>query len=312
MTLGTSIPIVEIGDLAAGDPAVRRRCGQRIGRACEHVGFLVVADHGIDAHLVDQAMDATRAVFDLPDEAKRALVWDDEHLNRGYDPVGRQRLDPHADVDAKEAWSFGPEWLAATSGSRMQGVNRWPPLEGFREVIEPYHAATMALAERLLRGIALSLDLDERHFASFHRAPVCTLRVMRYPPRHPSAGPRSFGAGAHTDWGAITVLAQDDAGSLEVAGLDGEWAEVPAIPRTFVVNIGDLLQRWTNDRFRSTPHRVRGVAGRDRYSMATFFDLDHDAVIETLPTCISDARPARYPPTTAGEHLSERFAASLG
>jgi len=193
----------------------------------------------------------------------------------------------------------------------MQGPNRWPPIEGFETPIKRYHAAAMDLAERLLRAMALSLDLDETTFAAYHRHPICTLRLLRYPPRPATASDLTFGAGTHTDWGALTVLAQDEAGSLEVLDRSGRWIDVPPVPGSFVVNVGDLLALWTNDRYTSTPHRVRGVPGRERYSIACFFDLDPDARIETLPTCISDDRPARYAPTTPGEHLTAMYKASL-
>lgn len=198
---------------------------------------------------------------------------------------------------------FSPERL--TGSSPMQGENLWPPLDGFRNPIERFHDAAMDLCEQLLRAMALSLDLAEDHLAPFHAAPVCTLRLLHYP-RPVDADVEDFGAGAHTDWGAVTVLAQDDSGSLEVLSKSGEWVDVPPIPGAFVINVGDLMQRRTNDRYVSTMHRVIGVPGTDRYSIACFFDLDHDARIECLPTCASSDVPPRHAPITAGEHLTER------
>ena len=304
-----AVPIIDVSGLADDDLEVRRAVAREIGRACESIGFLAVGGHGIDAAVVDAAFEQVRRVFDLPMDDKLALAMDDEHVNRGYDPPGRQRLDAGASADAKEAWSLSPEHLVGTGP--MSGPNRWPDLDGFREPIERYHREAMALCERLLRAMALSLDLDEGHFERFHRAPTCTLRLLRYPPRAPDAGDADFGAGAHTDWGAVTVLAQDDAGSLEVRDKAGAWVGVPAVPGTLVVNVGDLLQRWTNDRYTSTMHRVLGVPGRERHSIACFFDLDHDALIECLPTCTSPERPARHEPVTAGEHLERRYLESV-
>ena len=305
-----AVPVIDVGGLFEDALATRRAVADEIGAACEGVGFLAVVGHRIDAELTDTVLDQTRRLFDLPDEVKLAASWTADRPNRGYDPTGHQRLDAASKVDLKEAWALGPEHLAGSSGP-MQQANVWPDLDGFRPPIETYHRAAMDLCERLLRAMALSLDLDEDHFAFAHRAPVCTLRLLHYPPRPPDAPSDQLGSGAHTDWGAITVLLQDDRGSLEVQDADGAWVAVPATPGALVVNVGDLLAQWTNDRYTSTRHRVIGVPGHSRYSVACFFDLDHDAVIECLPTCVSADHPARYEPTTAGRHLQERFQASI-
>ena len=174
------------------------------------------------------------------------------------------------------------------------------------------HEAIIDLAARLLGAMALSLDLPEDAFAPYHRNPICTLRLLHHPPRSDRATDRDFGAGAHSDWGALTILAQDDVGSLEVLDRRGTWIEVPPRDDAFVVNVGDLLALWTNDRYTSTMHRVHGVTDRDRYSVACFFDLDPEARIECLPTCATPTRPPIYAPMTAGDHLLERYRASLG
>lgn len=305
-----NVPVVDISDLSAGMAGRRQRAADQLGRACETIGFAVVVGHGIDQALVESAFTQTRRLFALPAEEKMQAAWRPEAPNRGYDPPGHQRLDACAPPDHKEAWTFGPEHLVGSSGP-MQAANVWPRLGGFRRAIEAYHLAAMDLAERLLEAMALSLGLPDSHFRQFHTRPVCSLRLLHYPPRATSAHPTGFGAGAHTDWGAVTVLAQDDAGTLEVQTTAGDWLEVPPIDGGFVVNVGDLLARWTNDRYTSTMHRVIGLDEEDRYSIACFYDLDHDAVIECLPTCCSEENPARYEPTTAGEHLQARFAASI-
>lgn len=305
----TDVPVIDISGLRSDDLGRRRAVAHRIGAACEDVGFLTVTGHGVDPSVMTQAFAATRCIFAQPMEAKMAKAWDAEHVNRGYDPPGRQRLDAQAAPDLKEAWSFSPEHLAGVGP--MSGENQWPDLDGVRGPIERYHRHAMAVGELLLRAMALSLALDEDHFAPFHRAPVCTLRLLHYPPRPETAGPSDFGAGAHTDWGAVTVLAQDGVGSLQVLGLDDTWIEVPPVEGALVINVGDLLQRWTNDRYVSTMHRVIGVPDRDRYSIACFYDLDHEALIEVLPTCVTDGQAARYAPITAGAHLQERYEASM-
>ncbi|MEP1124301.1 MAG: 2-oxoglutarate and iron-dependent oxygenase domain-containing protein [Ilumatobacter sp.] len=305
----STVPIIDISGLASDDLEVRRKVAREIGAACETIGFLCVTGHGVDDAVVAGAFEQMERLFALPFDDKMAKAMDEVHVNRGYDPPGRQRLDADSAADMKEAWSFSPEHLVGNGP--MSGDNQWPDMDGFREPIETYHIAAMDLCERLMRAMALSLDLDEDHFAPFHRAPTCTLRLLRYPPRPDDAGATDFGAGAHTDWGAVTVLAQDGNGSLEVVDKSGDWVPVPPIPDSFVINIGDLMQRWTNDRYVSTMHRVLGVPGRERYSVACFFDLDHDALIEVLDTCVTAERPALHGPVTAGEHLNQMYLASI-
>lgn len=304
------IPTIDISDLGSDNPADRQAVADAIGNACVEMGFFTVTNHGVHPAMIDDAFRETRRVFGRPMAEKMMHRWDDDHPNRGYDPIGSQILDPNAEPDRKEAWSFSPEHQMDI-GHPMQGPNRWPPLAGFQTPIQRYHAATMDLAERLLGAMALSLGLDETSFVPFHQHPICTLRLLHYPPRPDDASELSFGAGTHTDWGALTVLAQDDAGSLEVLDRSGRWIDVPPVAGSFVVNVGDLLALWTNDRYTSTPHRVRGAAGRERFSIATFFDLDPDAKIETLPTCVTPERPKRYAPTTPGEHLTAKYRESL-
>ncbi|MEQ8839378.1 MAG: 2-oxoglutarate and iron-dependent oxygenase domain-containing protein [Acidimicrobiales bacterium] len=303
------VPVIDVAGLTSDDPRVRSSVAAEIGEACRTIGFLSVTGHGVPDEVIDAAFAATRQVFDLSFDEKMKSAWDDQHPDRGYDPPGSQRLGADAAPDLKEAWAFSPERFAGSS--RMHGANQWPDLPSFRAPIERYHNEAMRLCERILGAMALSLDLDEHHFAEFHQQPICTLRIHHYPPRPDDAAENEFGTGAHTDWGAVTVLAQDASGSLQVKAKDGSWVDVPPTPGAFVINVGDLLSRWTNDRYVSTEHRVLGVPGVDRHSIACFFDLDEDAVIEVLPTCISAADPARYGPITAGDYIEQRFLASI-
>jgi len=310
MRSGPVIPTIDIAALGSSDIADRRVVAQAIGAACEDTGFFTVINHGVHASTVGDAFREARRAFGRPMAEKLMHRLDDRHPNQGYDPIGGQTLDPSAEPDLKESWSFSSEDYPG-AGHPMQGANRWPPLEGFKTPIQRYHTAVMGLAEQLLRAMALSLDLDESAFAEYHRDPICTLRLLHYPARADDATELSFGAGTHTDWGALTLLAQDDAGSLEVLDRSGRWIDVPPVDGAFVVNVGDLLALWTNDRYTSTPHRVRGAVGQDRYSIACFFDLDPEKQIETLPTCVTADRPARYAPTTPGEHLTAKYRASM-
>lgn len=304
------IPVI---DLAAD----RRSVVDAIGAACRSTGFFSVVGHGVDPALRAAVFAEAHRFFALPDAAKRAVASATEgpSANRGYDGLRSQRLDAGAAPDLKESFmiglELGSEHPLVQRGVPMHGPNRWPAdLPGFREALVAYQAAAFDLAARLLQGIAASLGLDDGFFAPFHREPILGLRLMRYPARPPGADGTEFGAGAHTDWGGITVLAQDDVGSLQVLSPGGDWWDVPPHPDAFVINLGDLMGVWTNDRYRSTVHRVLG-GDRERYSVALFCDLDAEARIEVIPTCTAADDPPRYEPTTVLDHLLGKFRASM-
>jgi isopenicillin N synthase-like dioxygenase len=310
------IPVIDVAGLCSPDLAERQRVGDELGRACEEVGFLSVIGHGVPAAVIDGAFAAAHRFFASPSEVKEFASLTDGVLNRGYDGVLSQQLDPTSPApDVKEVFDIGLDlpWdhPLVVAGTPMHGPNSWPDLAGFREPVEAFYDACRRLTERLLAGMALSLGLAEDGFEPFHRTPIATMRLLRYPPMRPDQIEGQLGAGAHTDWGAITVLAQDEAGGLEVQLADGTWVPVPPRRDAFVVNVGDLLARWTNDRYRSTRHRVRNPVDRERFSAVFFMDLDHHARIEVLPSCVAPDEEPRYSPTTAGEHLFAKFQESM-
>jgi isopenicillin N synthase-like dioxygenase len=291
--------VIPVIDLAAGSPAALARA---VDEALRGAGFFAITGHGVPAPVVEAAFDAGRRFFALAEADKRRWHIDGWPLLRGFDPIGWQALDPAQPPDVKESFYLGVEAI---------GPNQWPDealVPGFRAAFEAYSAAMQGLAVRLMGLFEAALGLPAGHFDPFMRHPTCTTRLLHYPPQPATAAPGQIGCGAHTDWGALTLLAQDDAGGLQVQRGDGTWLDVTPMPGALVVNIGDMAQRWTNDRWRSTMHRViNRHAGRDRWSIAYFFDLDADASIEPLPSCVGAAHPARYGPLTAGEHLAEMY-----
>jgi isopenicillin N synthase-like dioxygenase len=304
-----ALPVIDISGLAAPDVARRAAVGRRIGQACRDRGFFYVTGHGVPQDLIDQTLAAARALFDLPDADKAAIDKSLSVANRGYEPLGGQTLEPGSAPDLKEGFYIGRE---AEPGGFNQGANQWPEaLPDFAAVTLAYHAALTALAERLLAGLALSLDMPEDAFAAFCRDPIAVLRLLHYPPQ-PAAMPGQ-GAGAHTDFGALTLLLQDGVGGLEVydRAADG-WTPAPPLPGAYVVNLGDLIARWTNDRYRSTPHRVVNRSGQRRYSVPFFFSGAPDYRIACLPGCLGPGEAARYPPTTVQSHMQERYRQTYG
>jgi isopenicillin N synthase-like dioxygenase len=278
------------------------RPAERIAAALDDAGFFALTGHGVPGSLIDAAFDAGRRFFALQEVDKRRWHIDGWPLQRGFDPVGWQALDVSQPPDLKESFYLGVETI---------GPNQWPDealVPGFADACNAYSAAMETLARRLMGLFEQALHLPAGHFDRFMQHPTCTTRLLHYPPQPARVAPGQIGCGAHTDWGALTLLAQDDAGGLQVQRADGSWLDVTPIPGALVVNIGDMMQRWTNDRWRSTLHRVvNRVPGRERWSIAYFFDLDADAEILPLASCVSAQRPARYGPVTAGQHLAEMY-----
>jgi isopenicillin N synthase-like dioxygenase len=242
----------------------------------------------------------------------------------GYEPIGGQRLDSQdanaeiAPPDLKESFYCGMELPEhhplAMRNLRGFGHNQWPGrLPGFREQMLRYHAAMMALGDRLLALIALSLELPENWFEPSYDTPLATLRLIRYPPQSSSAAFNQIGAGAHTDWGDVTLLAQDMTGGLEVQNASGQWIEAAPTPGTFVINIGDLMARRTNGIYSSNMHRVKNNrCHSDRYSIPFFYSARPDSLIEPMPGCVNAHEPRLYPDCTAAEHMREMFRRSYG
>lgn len=308
-----SIPIIDVSPLILRQSGGRERVAAEIGRACRDIGFFYLRNHGIDQALIDAVYAAAQQFFALPEGEKQALSIARLQNNRGYAALGSESLDPTKKGDAKEAFNVGREpepGETATANAPSQGENQWPTLPGFRDTLMAYYAAVRALSETLHEAFATDLGLPVDYFLPFVDRPLATLRLLRYPP-HPEAFDGSrYGAGAHTDYGNITILSQDSVGGLEVQTRAGEWINAPPIEGTFIVNIGDCLMRWSNDIYVSNPHRVTNLARRVRYSVAFFFDPNPDAVLSCLPSCCSADRPARYPPITYAQHLREKLDAT--
>ncbi|GBF96785.1 adenine guanine permease [Raphidocelis subcapitata] len=303
-----AVPVI---DLSAPDEAATVAA---LGRACRDSGFFIAAGHGVPQPVVDAMFDQMRRLFALPLEDKMKMLQDEN--NRGYTPMAEETLDPERQTrgDTKEGFYFGREVPAGSPEADLplHGPNVWPPpalLPGFRPAAEAYFREASTLGHRLLRLLALSLGLEPAHFDRYFDPPMAFLRPLRYGPEASSPGEGVFGAGAHTDYGMLTILATDGSPGLQVR-LGGAWVEVPPAPGCFVCNLGDMLERWTNGLYRSTLHRVVSTSGKERFSLPFFFEPNFSAVVEALPCCVTPDRPARHPPTTAGAHLLEKYAAT--
>ena len=279
-----------------------------LGRACRETGFFLLTGHGVGLALRDQVLSEADRFFDLPTSDKEKLSILRNPHNRGWAARGTESLDETSgQVDRKEAFNIGldlePDDPRVLAGEPFRGVNVWPDLPGFRATMLRYFEAAWRLGVALHRPIARDLGLAEDHFDRHFDAPLATLRLLRYPPGTGAAG--EIGAGAHTDYGSLTLLLTDGEPGLEVRPRGGDWTAVPHVPGAFVVNIGDCLMRWTNDIYVSTPHRVRPPRHRRR-SVAFFLDPNPDAVIAALP----GTGAAKYPPVTGAAYLRSRLDAT--
>ncbi len=304
------MPVIDLDPLCHGGEAGLNEVAAQIGAACRGVGFFYVVNHGAPAALVADVFAKSRAFFAEPLSDRLDVAMEVVGGNRGYSGYMREALDPTHGADRKEAFNIGIELAAndpgLNGGEPFRALNAWPKTPGFRETLLAYFDACLSLGLDLHRAFARDLGLPLDFFADKLARPLATLRLLRYPPERAGV----IGAGTHTDYGNITLLATDGVCGLEVRTRDGAWLEAPSMPGAFVVNIGDCLMRWTNDVYVSTPHRVvsRGVG--ERYSVAFFLDPNPFALVEAIPSCVAPGAAAKYPPILAHDYLRSRFEAT--
>lgn len=306
----SDIPVIDFAPFWVNDSAGQRRVAAEIYRACHQVGFLYLIHHGIPQVAIEQAFQQSQRFFALSSAAKGAIAWSSEQSNRGYVGLERERLDETQPGDLKEAFNLGKASSDPTAPS-----NRWPQgQDDFRRVMTDFFDHCAAAAQRIFQAFALALQMPEDYLTVRHTGQNFTLRLLHYPPLAQAPKPGQIRAGAHSDYGTLTLLFQDEVGGLEVLDSGGDWIAAPAIPGAVLINTGDMTERWSNDLFRSTKHRVAlpqgEMAGRDRYSIAFFCEPDAEVDIVCLPTCHSADNPPKYPPITAGEYLLSRLRAT--
>jgi isopenicillin N synthase-like dioxygenase len=306
------LPIIDISPLYGDTQDGWQPVAQAIDQACREWGFFYIKGHPISAERIEAVQREARAFFARPSSEKLRIDITQSQHHRGYGAVATEQLDPTLPSDLKETFDMGlhlaadhPEVLA---GKPLRGPNRHPAIPGWEVLMESHYRDMQALSQTLLRAMTLALGVPLDFFDQRFEAPVSVLRFIHYPPRQTATSADQQGAGAHTDYGCVTLLYQDSAGGLQVRDVQGRWIDAPPIDGTFVVNLGDMMARWSNDQYLSTPHRVVSPMGVDRYSMPFFAEPHPDTLIECLPGCQSSEQPAKYPTTTCAEFLLSRFA----
>lgn len=308
-------PLLHLGDGGLSCPERRRALGAQIHAACRDIGFFQVTGHGIKPELRASVVSTTARFFALDDGAKDAISIRRSRSWRGYQRVG-ENITQEA-PDWHEAVDLYAE-SAQAGGSAHEGANQWPPeLPAFRATMEQYVAEMRRLGAELMRLIALGFDLPEHHFDPHFDDSFWCLRAIRYPPLAGQRRVEDLGVGEHTDYGCLTLLMADDqleggAGALQVRDQGGQWVHLVAEPDAIMCNIGDMLARWTNGLYRSTPHRVLRPAA-ERLAVPFFFEPNYTAVVEPLPHCCElSGRPPCHPPIMYGDHLLSKTSTNFG
>jgi isopenicillin N synthase-like dioxygenase len=307
-----AIPMVDFGPMLSDDAAARASVGEAVRRACTEVGFFYASNHGVPDAVIEDCFGAAHRFFDLPEPAKQAISVEKSDAMRGYTPLLGENTDPANKGDLHEGFDLALD-LSEDDPDVRAGIfgyapNQWPEgLPGFREALTTYHGEIRAFGERVFQAFALALELPEDFFARKITKPMAHMRVLHYPSQDGEIDERQIGIGAHSDYECFTILCTDDTPALQVLNSEGRWIMAPPVPGAFIVNVGDLMARWTNDYFLSTMHRAINASGRKRYSIPFFFGVNSRERIEVLPSCQSPDNPPRYAPIEAGDYIRSRF-----
>jgi isopenicillin N synthase-like dioxygenase len=316
-------PVFDLSKFATASPDKKKSLGRTVDEICRQTGFLAITGHGIPDDTITRAWNSARAFFDLPVEKKLAVKMRYEGYPYGYSPLQSEALakskGEETPPDIKESFNIGPLTVPPHIGNEpfvdfRYATNVWPTEPaGFQQAWSDYYRALGALAGKIMQVFAVALNLPENFFAAAVDDPISAVRALNYPHQKVAPKPGQLRAGAHSDYGSLTILRADSAaGGLEIFNPQQQWQPVPAAPNGFVVNIGDLMARWTNDRWVSTLHRVinpppDSCGSTRRQSVAFFHQPNWDAEITCIPTCLGPAEKPKYPPVRSGEYLMQKF-----
>ncbi|MFF0386227.1 isopenicillin N synthase family dioxygenase [Streptomyces sp. NPDC004286] len=326
------VPVIDLASARTGE-AADRRLAAVIDEVCRTSGFLVIVGHGVADDTIAEMYRATREFFALPAAVKNGLLADPaDPLMRGFGRKGSLAAS-NADAEVQQERALpdvsetftvnrlgepdGGQALPADADPALTTPNQWPELPGFTEAYRRYYAAMEVLAGDIMRLFALALGLPEDWFQDKIERHMTNLTANYYPAQPEPPAPGQLRKGVHSDWGSLTILYQDrGAGGLQVLDKADRWLDVPYIENSFVVNIGDLMAIWTNNRWVSTVHRVvnppRELAAQERYSVPFFHQPAYDAVIECIPTCADLDNPARHASVRSGDYIVGKFSRAYG
>ena len=312
-----TIPIIDLTALRSGSDAQKREVARQIDEVCCDTGFFLVTGHGVPADLIAKTRQRAIDFFALPEDEKMKVQRPPSKISRGYNWVGDRAIaysmGEKTPPDIQEAFGFGneaPDLAAKVDpvSAKMYAPNIWPQRPGdFREVMVSYYDAMQGLAQRVLGAMAMALGLDKSYFVDKFDRQASNCRIIRYPAVKETPLPGQLRAGTHTDYGIMTFVRGDDTpGGLQVKHRTGDWIDLHIPAGDFACNIGDLMMRWSNDRWVSTLHRVAvpppDAKPQDRISLVFFTNPNPDTTIECIEQCVKPGETAKYPPVTVSEH----------
>ena len=317
-----SVPIIDLKPWFDGTPEGKAAVGRAVDEACRGIGFLVITHHQIPQSLIARVSQASRDFFALPLAEKRKVDRPRDDAVRGYSAVGEEglsySLEEVAPGDLKESFSIGPSGVpdddyhrGPAAGAHFE-PNLWPQLPGFQAAYTEYFEAMSDLSRSLMCMFATGLGLPETFFDDKIDKHISMFRVLSYPAQNEPPLPGQMRAGAHSDYGSLTIVLPDGPG-LQVFNKAGQWVDVPQVPESLVVNIADLMMQWTNDEWVSTLHRVVNPPFDDsqrnvrRQSLVFFHQPNYDAMVECLPGCLAPGASPKYAPISSGDHLTSKF-----
>ncbi|OOF94965.1 hypothetical protein ASPCADRAFT_131534 [Aspergillus carbonarius ITEM 5010] len=312
----TAPPVIDFGPFYGYDTGRKAELVQQVRQACERHGFFQIINHRVPSDLQEAILHQAREIFSLPLHVKEKYSRAIEPVNLGYERLREQSFD-NGTGDLKEGFYLCQELPPGHPlvGRFSLGLNKYPAemrdLALFRSTVNDYHIAMADLALNIFRILAQTLDLKEDWFDGFCHDSANIMRLLRYPPQ-PADG-LERGIGAHTDFGGLTILLQDDKGGLQVWDRESsQWADADPVPGALVVNLGNMLMRWTNDRYLSNLHRVINISGQERYSVPYFISGNLDYLVECIPSCKAETEEAKYPPIRVEEWLEARYSDTYG
>ncbi|KAL6240229.1 hypothetical protein RBB50_012876 [Rhinocladiella similis] len=317
----SGIPIIDFAPFYGSDGVAKASLVEEVGQACKGTGFFQLINHGIPLRLQKAVLKASAEFFSLPSDTKELYNKDIGGFNRGYERLRAQNFEKRTAGDLKEGYYFGvdlpenhPKVVTKTFGL---GPNKYPqhvqdPAQ-FRKTIDTYFDSMRLLAENIVRILCQTLDIPDDWVSGFAHEPIAVLRLLHYPPQAPDASELERGIGAHTDFGAVTILLQDMIGGLQVWNREKhEWRDVEPTEDALVVNLGNLMMRWTNDKYLSNLHRVINKSGEERYSVPFFFSGSPDFLVKCFSPCEDVQDGAKYTPIRVGDWIAGRYADTYG
>ena len=307
------IPVIDVKPLRAGTLENAHSVALEIRKAAEEIGFFYIRNHGVPESVIKQSYSAAKDFFNLPKVVKNNVKINSNH--HGYLCFGEAKMEQAESVDLKESFVWGldlpDEHPSVTMENPFLGRNQWPvEIPEFKESVYPFFEAGLQCGFDMMRAFALGMGLPEDSFLKTTDEPIARSSIIHYPPQSEDLGDEHFGVAPHTDYGCLTLLWQDQVGGLEVQNREGEWVTAHPIENTIVVNVGDLLMRWTNEGFKSTPHRVVNRKGQERYSMVIAWDPNFDTIVDPSVVCQNGALPL-YSPLSCGDYVLSRFDSSF-